>query len=156
MKKLTDKMHHFFAQNKIARIVLYLFALITPANILIWGTTHIAVTLWISFYSCIVLVMAFPKNTAEQIFSFVLIGINLIPIGLLLFGSLMLGPAGILIAFIQLWIPRLPFAGKEVSIGLLIIIVILVIAFAGKLKAEEKSVKENLTGETKISDHGEE
>ena len=82
------------------------------------------------------------KNAAGQIFSIVLIIINLIPIGILFFGSLMLFPIGPVLAFIHLWIPRIPFVSIEFSIGIFVVALFVLLAFVGRKNVEGQTEDE--------------
>ncbi|MBQ2993996.1 MAG: hypothetical protein IJD56_00710, partial [Peptococcaceae bacterium] len=82
------------------------------------------------------------SNSVEQIFSIVLIIINLIPIGMLFFGSVMLFPIGPVLAFIHLWIPRIPFVSLEVSIGIFAVALFAFLAFIGRKNVEGQTEDE--------------
>ncbi len=140
MKVLCNQIRNFFEQHDIARILLYIVAMIQPISYLFFGNwvSDMVQYLWISFYSCLLLAITFPRNRVEKIFSIALIAFNLIPIGLLFFGSLMLFPVGPILAFLYLWIPVIPGVSKEVSIGIFMIVLLLMIALVGKTKAKEK------------------
>ncbi len=127
MKVLCNQIRNFFKKHVIARILLYIVAMIQPISYLVFDNlvSDMAQYLWISFYSCLLLAITFPRNQVEKIFSIALIAFNLIPIGLLFFGSLMLFPVGPILAFLYLWIPFIPGVSKEISIGIVIIILVI-------------------------------
>ena len=139
IKSFCNQIRNFFEMHSAARIILYIVAMIQPAVYLLFGNfSNTAIyCLWIGFYSCLLLwITLLQKNAVEQIFSIVLIVINLIPIGILFFGSLMLFPIGPILAFIYLWIPHIPFVNLEVSIGIFVVALFAFLAFIGRKNVE--------------------
>ena len=146
IKSFCNQIRNFFEMHSAARIVLYIAAMIQPAVYLLFGNfSDTAVyCLWIGFYSCLLLEIILPlaSNFVEQIFSIVLIIINLIPIGMLFFGSVMLFPIGPVLAFIFLWIPRIPFVSIEFSIGIFVVALFAFLAFIGRKNVEGQTEDE--------------
>ena len=148
IKSFCNQIRNFFEMHSAARIILYIVAMIQPAVYLLFGNfSNTAIyCLWIGFYSCLLLwITLLQKNAVEQIFSIVLIVINLIPIGILFFGSLMLFPIGPILAFIYLWIPHIPFVNLEVSIGIFVVALFAFLAFIGR-----KNVKGQIEDEEQL------
>ena len=145
IKQLCNRIRNFFEMHSAARMILYIVAMIQPAVYLLFGNfSNTAIyCLWIGFYSCLLLwITLLQKNAVEQIFSIVLIVINLIPIGILFFGSLMLFPVGPILAFIYLWIPRIPFVSIEFSIGIFVVALFAFLAFIGRKNVEGQTEDE--------------
>ena len=145
IKSFCNQIRNFFEMHSAARIILYIVAMIQPAVYLLFGNfSNTAIyCLWIGFYSCLLLwITLLQKNAVEQIFSIVLIVINLIPIGILFFGSLMLFPVGPILAFIYLWIPRIPFVSIEFSIGIFVVDLFAFLAFIGRKNVEGQTEDE--------------
>jgi len=147
IKSFCNQIRNFFEMHSAARIVLYIAAMIQPAvNLLFFSSfpDTAMYCLWIGFYSCLLLGITLPlaSNSIEQIFSIVLIIINLIPIGILFLGSLMLFPIGPILAFIYLWIPRIPFVSLEVSIGIFVVALFAFLAFIGRKNVEGQTEDE--------------
>ena len=146
IKSFCNQIRNFFEMHSAARIILYIAAMIQPAvNLLFFSSfpDTALYCLWIGFYSCLFLwITLLQKNAAEQIFSIVLIIINLIPIGILFFGSLMLFPIGPILAFIYLWIPRIPFVSIEFSIGIFVVALFAFLAFIGRKNVEGQTEDE--------------
>ena len=150
IKSFCNQIRNFFEMHSAARIILYIVAMIQPAvNLLFFSSfpDTAMYCLWIGFYSCLLLEITLPlaSNSVEQIFSIVLIVINLIPIGILFFGSLMLFPIGPILAFIYLWIPHIPFVNLEVSIGIFVVALFAFLAFIGR-----KNVKGQIEDEEQL------
>ena len=146
IKSFCNQIRNFFEMHSAARMILYIAAMIQPAVYLVFGNfSDTAIyCLWIGFYSCLLLGITLPlaSNSVEQIFSIVLIIINLIPIGILFFGSLMLFPIGPILAFIYLWIPHIPFVRIEFSIGIFVVALFAFLAFIGRKNVEGQTEDE--------------
>ncbi|MBQ2776181.1 MAG: hypothetical protein IJF50_01680, partial [Peptococcaceae bacterium] len=78
MKSLYKQIGDYFGTHSVAKIVLYIVALLLPVGYFVSDIlADMLPYFWISFYSCIFLFIALPHSSApEQIFSIILIILN--------------------------------------------------------------------------------
>ncbi len=103
---------NFLNQNIIARLFLYLAALVEIfTSVMLFSIMDSPMNpynvTWISFYSCLLLLWACNKKVSERIVNAVLVVINGLWVGLWCFGALMGGLAG---PFYVLLLMICPFA----------------------------------------------